>query len=43
MGLGLQDLEKEDDFEETENFNYRKEGVLEAVSCTTRSLLRDML
>eukprot|EP00243_Klebsormidium_subtile_P000562 TRINITY_DN1095_c0_g1_i1.p1 TRINITY_DN1095_c0_g1~~TRINITY_DN1095_c0_g1_i1.p1 ORF type:complete len:209 (+),score=29.77 TRINITY_DN1095_c0_g1_i1:438-1064(+) len=31
MGLGLQDLEKEDDFDETENFNYRKEGVLEAI------------
>ena len=34
MGLGLQDLEKEDDFDEMENFNYRKEGVLDAVSCT---------
>ena len=39
MGLGLQDLEKDDDFEETENFNYRKEGVLDAVSRTTISSL----
>jgi hypothetical protein len=34
MGLGLQDLEKEDDFEEEvgSSLNYRKESCLDAVS-----------